>query len=81
VSITFRRALAGGIRAERARLGITQEELGRRIGRAKQTVSEIEAGTASLAAEDLPDVCRALGCTLAELLDRADPADRGVLGV
>jgi len=81
VTISLRLAIAGGIRAERARIGLTQAELGERIGRAKQTVQEIEQGKTGLWAEDLAAVCRALDCTLAELLERADPDDRAALGL
>jgi len=60
---------------------MTQRELGDRLGWTGATISAIEAADRGVAAEDLADVCRALGVTLDQLLERADPSDRKALGL
>jgi hypothetical protein len=41
----------------------------------------VETGTRRLNADELPDLCAALGVTLSRLLTDADPADRAALGL
>lgn len=74
-------AFAGGIRAERSRLGLTQTQLGERLGWSTTKVATVERGERSLLAEDLADVCRSLGVPLALLLAAAHPDDRKALGI
>lgn len=73
--------LARAIRAERARAGISQTELGHRLGLSQSTIASIESGTRRLYAHELPDVCSALEVTLMELLQRAERSDRNALGL
>lgn len=47
--------------AERHRLGVTQEELGRRLGLHKQYVSRVELGERRLDVVEFADFARALG--------------------
>lgn len=81
VTTGLRRAIAGGIRAERARLGLTQADLAARLAWSPATVAAVETSARAVAAEDLADVCRALEVTLAQLLQAADPADLRALGL
>lgn len=74
-------ALARGIRAERARAGLTHAQLAAAVGWSQTTVSEIELGRRVLPAEDLAEVCRSLGCSLGQLLAAAHPDDRAALGL
>jgi transcriptional regulator with XRE-family HTH domain len=72
--------LARAIRAERTRAGLTQAQLGERLGVHAVTVSQIENVTRRVYVDELPAICDALGVTLAQLLDRAPDARRS-LGV
>lgn len=71
--------VARAIRAERGRLGLSQEELAQRLGWVRQTVQKIEAGDRAVAVHELPEICGALEVGLLELLERASAADRALL--
>jgi transcriptional regulator with XRE-family HTH domain len=58
------------------RLGISQAQLGERLGWSRQVVTAIELGDRPLAAHELPDICAALDVGLLDLLSRADASDR-----
>ena len=73
--------VARAIRAERARAGMTQAQLGEKLGWARSTVAVIEAGERPLQVHELPAVCRVLDVTFDELVRKADPADRAALGL
>jgi transcriptional regulator with XRE-family HTH domain len=73
--------IAANVRAERARLGITQVQLGERLTMSGATVSDIETGRRTITAADLPRLCEAFGIVLSELLRRADPHDLEALGL
>jgi transcriptional regulator with XRE-family HTH domain len=72
---TFSDAIAASVRAERARLRLTQVELGERMGIAGATISDIETGRRAVTANDLPLLCEVFDVSLAELARRADPDD------
>ena len=74
-------ALARAIRAERARAGLTQEELGAKTGLHRNTIGSIETLVRKVSADELPEICDALGVTLDELLARAPKDDRRKLGL
>jgi len=67
--------IARAIRAERARLGLRQDELAERLGWARQTLSTVESGARRITVNDLPLLCDALGVPLAELIRGAEPDD------
>jgi transcriptional regulator with XRE-family HTH domain len=73
-------ALRKAIRAERVRRDLTQQDLADRLGKPRRTVSDIETGERTVTASELPDICEALGCTLAALLSEA-PEARRKLGI
>lgn len=73
--------LSRAVRAERARTGLSQQELASRLHTSQTTVAAIEAGTRRLRADELPDLCRALGVTLDVLLIGASKDDRQALGL
>lgn len=56
-------AIAAGIRAERARADLTQEELALRLGTTKSTVSMWESGGQIPGADKICAIAQALGCT------------------
>ena len=58
--------------AERQRLGLTQEELARRLGLHKQFISRVELGERRLDVVEFADFARALGLNPAELVERID---------
>lgn len=62
------RALIGKLAAERRRLGITQEELARRLGLHKQFVSRFELGERRLDVAEFADVAVALELNPAKLI-------------
>jgi len=74
-------ALRQGIRAERSRVRLSQEDLAERLGWSRSTLTAVEAGTRTIQAHELPELCGALGVTLAELLARAPAEDRRRMGI
>ncbi len=81
MSSTLNAALLKAIRAERARVGLTQSALAERLGWHRNTVAKIEAGDRQLAAHELVDVCQALEIPLSTLLVAIDPRDKEILGI
>ncbi|GAA3618367.1 hypothetical protein GCM10022223_38900 [Kineosporia mesophila] len=73
--------IAANVRSERARLKLTQRQLGERLGVSGDTVSDIESGQRTTTANDIPRFCEALGITITELFARAEPDDLGVMGL
>lgn len=74
-------AAAEGIRGWRARRNLTQAQVGQALGLAPRTVTDLEKGRRPLTLDELPVLCDLFGCTLAQLLDAADPADLAKLGL
>jgi transcriptional regulator with XRE-family HTH domain len=68
-------ALGARVRALRLRLGLTQEQLGHRVGMSHGHVSEIETGRTNITMATLWRLADALGVQAAELLD--EPASAG----
>lgn len=66
--------IARGVRARRAWLQLSQAEVGERAGWSAQTISELELGRRKVTADDLPALCIALECDLAELVRGAPSA-------
>lgn len=60
------------IREIRQRRGLTQQELGERIGRTNNQVSRFETGDRPIYLETLRLIARALDCTVGDLLSEAD---------
>jgi transcriptional regulator with XRE-family HTH domain len=73
--------VSANVRAERARLRLTQRQLAERLGWSVGTLSDLEAGRRRPAVDDLPWLCEALGVTLVDLLSRANPDDLRRLGL
>ena len=61
-----------GIRARRKAAGLTLQELAARIGVTQQAVGMWERGETLPAADRLPDIARALECSIDELYSAAD---------
>ena len=61
-----------GIRARRKAAGLTLQELAARIGVTQQAVGMWERGETLPAADRLPDIARALECSIDELYRAAD---------
>jgi transcriptional regulator with XRE-family HTH domain len=78
---TLGAVIARNVRAERARLGMDQAQLAERLGASRTTVSNLESGQRKVTADDLAPLCRALGVTLSQLIDRAEPEDLQALGI
>jgi len=66
------KALGEAIRNRRESLGISQSSLARRIGSARTTVTNIEAGGQSIMIHQLMDIARALRMPVTEFLDEID---------
>lgn len=73
--------VAANVRAERARLRLTQRQLAERLGWSVGSLADLEAGRRRPAVDGLPRLREALNVTLADLLNRADPEDMGRLGL
>lgn len=65
-------AVAATLRAERAAVQMTQQELARRSGLGYQTVMRLEKGERSPNVAQLSALCSVLGLTMAELVERAE---------
>jgi transcriptional regulator with XRE-family HTH domain len=63
------KALGEAIRSRRESLGISQSSLARRIGSARTTVTNIEAGGQSIMIHQMVDIARALRMPVTEFLD------------
>ena len=74
-------ALARAVRAERARAGLTQAEVGRRMGVDASTISQIERMVRRVYIDEVPELCEALGTTLADLWAKAPASERRKMGV
>lgn len=72
---------ARNVRAERARLGLTQVELAERLGWLQVTVSALETGRRAVQLDDIPLVCRALGVSVEQLVVGANPVDLEAMGL
>jgi transcriptional regulator with XRE-family HTH domain len=81
VSASLALSLSRAVRAERARLGLSQEQLAERLGVSQSTVSAIEQGTRRVYADELVEICLTFDVTLDALLSRADRGDRQALGL
>lgn len=69
------------IRAERKKLGITQEELGERVGLKRTSITNIERGTQKIQVHILYAIAEALGVSASSLLPQAPPpGGRELLG-
>jgi transcriptional regulator with XRE-family HTH domain len=68
--------IAGALRRERERAGISLTELARRAGVAKSTLSQLEAGTGNPSVETLWALGVALGIPLSRLVEPPSPAVR-----
>jgi transcriptional regulator with XRE-family HTH domain len=81
VSASLALALSRAVRAERARLGLSQGELAEKLGVSQSTVSAIEQGTRRVYADELVEICMTFQINLADFLSRAEPGDRRALGL
>lgn len=79
-SASVQRVLIRGLRAERARIGLSQEALADRLGWSRQKITKIENMTTRLYADELPELLDALGITLGKLVQDATADDRRALG-
>lgn len=75
VSEALRQLIQTAIRVERERAGLTQRELGERMGLSAQVVHTMERGSRPVSLDETPALCRALGVTLAQFLRDADVED------
>jgi transcriptional regulator with XRE-family HTH domain len=73
--------VARSVRAERARRGLSQSELGTLLGWSQTKVSQVESGARRLYAHELPEVCSALEISLLRLLEGASREDLDALGL
>jgi transcriptional regulator with XRE-family HTH domain len=69
------------VRAERARLGISQAELADRLGWSRSRIAAVETGARRIYAHELPELCQSLEIELPEFLARAPADDRRWLGL
>jgi transcriptional regulator with XRE-family HTH domain len=81
VSDALANVVARSVRAERARRGLSQSQLGERLGWSQSKVAAVESGARRLYAHELPDVCSALEVTLLRLLQDASDQDMEALGL
>ena len=81
VSDALANVVARSVRAERARRGLSQTELGAKLGWSQTKVSQVESGARRLYAHELPEICSALEISLMRLLEGASDADLQALGL
>jgi UDP-N-acetylglucosamine 1-carboxyvinyltransferase len=53
----------------RQEAGVTQTEMAKRLGLSQSTIARAEKGSQNLTLRMLDDLCDALGCDLADLLE------------
>jgi transcriptional regulator with XRE-family HTH domain len=81
VSTSFAKSFGRAIAAERRFLGLTQTQLGERLGWSASNISAIESGERAVAVALLPEVCEALECGVLQLLERAQARDRRAMRI
>lgn len=69
------------VAAERVRRRWTQAVLAERLGWSKSKMSAFEAGGRAVLADELGEVCKALGVPLAKLAEGVDPEEFAALGL
>ena len=74
-------ALARAVRAERARAGLTQAQVAERMGVDPSTISQIERLVRRVYVDEIPELCEALGTSLADLLSKAPADERRMMGM
>lgn len=73
--------VARNIRAERSRVGMTQDQLAERLGLTRSAVSLWERGQREPGLDYLVPICQALGIDLADLFRGASANDLATLGL
>jgi len=63
----LKQQIGAAIRAKRTELGMSQEDLGLRIGLDQGYVSRIEQGKRNLTLDTLEEICKVMGVKAAEL--------------
>lgn len=79
--VRLSQAVARGIRAERARRGISQNELAAMLNWSREKLSAIESGRQRIATDDLAIICRIFNLPLSSLIPELDDDDRQALGL
>jgi transcriptional regulator with XRE-family HTH domain len=81
VSESLESIIRSAIRGERTRQGMTQQELGDRLGVSRQVIWTMENGPRAVTLAETPALCEALGITLDRLLIDAPAGARRALGL
>jgi transcriptional regulator with XRE-family HTH domain len=81
MSDSLANVVAKSLRAERARRGLSQAELGARLGWQQSKVSAVELGARRLYVHELPEICTALEISMLRLLEGATREDLEALGL
>lgn len=81
MSSTFAHSFGRAVASEREFLGLTQTQLGQRLGWSRSTVSAIENAERAVEIAVLPELCEALECGVMTLLGRATDRDRRALQI
>lgn len=76
---TFSDHIAAAVKAERNRAGLTQEQLGQRLGWTRNDVAALENLRRPVRADDIPELCRGLGIGFDRLVVDVDPDDAAAL--
>jgi len=71
--------VARNVRVERARRGWRQEDLAEALGWTRGMVAHLESGRRAMAVNHLPQLCKALDLSLAELFRDAEAEDLTVM--
>ena len=70
-------AIGRAVRSARDEAGLTQEELGRRVGLKRTSITNLEAGRQQIQVHTLYALAEALGITVTALLPAAPASDSG----
>lgn len=62
-------SIGGNLKRLREGKGLTQEGLAKRVGISQTMVAQVERGSKTLTLPTADAVCKALGCTLYDLLE------------
>ena len=73
--VPLSRVVAGAVRLESARRGISQKDLAELLGRSRSAISQRFTGKVAWSLDDLGAIAAAFGCPVDDLLD--DGSQRG----
>lgn len=73
--MTMNEQIGSLMRAERKRARMTLDEVAKRMGKTKNTISYLELGKTKITVDDLKAFCNIVGCSWIEILNKVSDED------